>query len=177
MKRTWSNSPSALIVLGALWMPVAFATDPSNKLLRSSHQSNYDDNATVKVVQEIERSHIDGNVPAIKDFHRFLVRDLQKYFDALLKQKVRAEYELLRNWPTQSGMAFPKYYAWVKIYGKGDKLIEQGAVRIAAEDKTDFEITDFWNIKKIRDDEKNLELTFPKNLRALVLAKASTAAN
>lgn len=50
-------------------------------------------------------------------------------------------------------------------------------MRIAAEDKTEFGITDFWNVKKIHDEEKNLALTFPKNLCALVSAKASGATN
>ncbi len=164
-----------LVALGALCVPPILATDLETK--PSSHQSNHDQNAAEKMVQQIEQSHIDGNVPAAKDFHKFLVRDLQKYFSSLLKTKVLVEYELLRDGPTQSGVSFPKYYAWVKIYGKGAKLIEQGAVRVAAEDKTEFGVTDFWNVNKIRDDEKNLPLTFPKNLCALVSAKASGAAN
>jgi hypothetical protein len=158
----------------------ATATDPENRVLKSC-QSNYDNNAAVnvavKAVQEIQRSHIDGNVPTTKDFHGFLVRDLEKYFGALLKQKVRVEYELLRDQPTQSGVAYPKYYSWVRVFGTGEKLIEQGAVRIAAVEKTEFSVTHFWNIKKIHDDEGNLETIFPKALCPLILVKASAAAN
>ncbi len=45
-------------------------------------------------------------------------------------------------------------------------------MRIAAEDKTEFEVTDFWNVKKIHDDETNLKNTFPQNLCALIVAKS-----
>ncbi|MBI2811848.1 MAG: hypothetical protein HYX67_13610 [Candidatus Melainabacteria bacterium] len=137
----------------------------------------YDHDMAIKAVQEIQQSHIDGNVPANEDFRRLLVRDLQKYFSGLLEHRVHVKYELFRDTPTQSGIAFPKYYAWVKIYRNGEKLIEQGDVRIAAENKTDFEITDFWNIKKIHDDEKYLEHTFPKDLCPLILEKAKTTTN
>ncbi len=99
-----------LVALGALCVPPILATDPGTK--PSSHQSNYDQNAAEKMVQQIEQSHIDGNVPAAKDFHKFLVRDLQKYFSSLLETKVLVEYELLRDGPTQSGVSFPKYYAY-----------------------------------------------------------------
>ena len=123
-------------------------------------------------MSKIQQSHIEANVPEAKDFQKFLSRDLQKYFGGLLKRRVRVKFELLRSGPTQSGVSYPKYYAWVKIYGADQQLIEQGAVRIAAEDKTDFSITDFWNVQKIRGEQKNLELVFPENLCGLIIGKS-----
>ena len=74
--------------------------------------------------------------------------------------------------PTQAGVSYPKYYAWVKIYDEQKKLIDQGAVRVAAEDKTKFEITNFVNLKKIREDSDDLAHTFPAALCPKIVEKA-----
>lgn len=61
------------------------------------------------VIDSIADSHIQANVPSEKDFDNFLKRDLAAYFKDDLKKDVTVEYELLRNAPTQSGIAFPKF--------------------------------------------------------------------
>lgn len=123
------------------------------------------------VVDSIRKSHIDGNVPDEKDFHNFLVRDLESYFKESLKKTVRADYELLRDAPTQTGIAYPKYYAWVKIFD-GDKLIEEGAVRLAAIDKKRFEVTSYLSKTDIERSPGAIEHIFPKALIETIKKKA-----
>ncbi|MDA0339877.1 MAG: hypothetical protein O2910_08615 [Proteobacteria bacterium] len=65
----------------------------------------------------ISQSHIDANVPSSKDFDAFFRRDLEAYFTLPPNYDVKLEYELLRDGPTQTGLAFPKFYAWVWFPG------------------------------------------------------------
>jgi hypothetical protein len=123
------------------------------------------------VADSISQSHIDGNVPDKKDFHNFLARDLESYFNASLKKTVRADYELLRDAPTQTGIAYPKYYAWVKVFD-GDKLIEEGAVRLAAIEKKRFEVTDYLSKANIERSPATIERVFPKALIEAIRKKA-----
>jgi hypothetical protein len=113
--------------------------------------------------QDVGLSHIGANVPAEKDFRRFLIRDLESYFVTSLGKPVRVDHELLRDAPTQSGVSYPKYYAWVKI-SDGNKLISEGAVRVAAIDRVRFEVTDYLSKDDIRRDTQAVEKVFPKAL-------------
>src|SRR5262249_12717365 len=101
------------------------------------------------VISCIENSHIDGNVPPKGEFDRILRRDLESYFESQGHQLVTVEYELLRNGPTQAGIAYPKFYAWVRAHAE-DAVLEQGAVRLAAIDRTRFRVTDFISEPDIR---------------------------
>jgi hypothetical protein len=62
----------------------------------------------------VAQSHIDANVPSAEQFHSLLKRDLQAFFSNRHGSSVTVSYELLRDGPTQTGIAYPKYYAWVK---------------------------------------------------------------
>lgn len=116
--------------------------------------------------------HIEANVPNAEDFKPFLVRDLNSYFRSKLQKSVNVDYELLRNGPTQTGIAWPKYYAWVRVY-EGSKLIDQGAVRLAAVRKSEFGITDFLSKVEIRKDAQNVRKIFPAALNPVIVAKAN----
>jgi hypothetical protein len=113
--------------------------------------------------ESISDSHIKANVPDEKDFRNFLIRDLQSYFKDTLKKTVRAEYELLRDAPTQSGVAYPKFYAWVKIF-EDSSMIDEGAVRLAAIEKKHFEVTDYLSKRDIEEKPAVLERIFPRAL-------------
>ena len=113
------------------------------------------------VIDSIAESHIDGNVPDEKDFDKFLKRDLAAYFKESTGKDVVVEYELLRNAPTQSGIAFPKFYAWVKVKEK-DNLIEEGAVRLAAMEKKRFGVTDYLKRSDIEKDVEQVYKVFPR---------------
>src|SRR5215217_4004288 len=112
---------------------------------------------------DVGLSHIEANVPAEKEFRRFLIRDLESYFAATLGKPVGVDYELLRDAPTQSGISYPKYYSWVMI-SDGNKLISEGAVRVAAIDGLRFEVTDYLSKNDIRRDTQAVEKVFPEAL-------------
>jgi hypothetical protein len=115
------------------------------------------------VIDSIAKSHIEGNVPDEKDFDSFLKRDLAAYFKEQTGNDVIVEYELLRNAPTQSGIAFPKFYAWVKVKEKAkDNLIEEGAVRLAAMEKKRFGVTDYLERSVIERDVEQVYKVFPR---------------
>jgi hypothetical protein len=109
----------------------------------------------------IAESHIVGNVPVSADFDRLLRRDLQAYF-AILGHGGRLDFSLLRKSPTQSGIAYPKYYVWVSLYEeRTDRLLVEGSARVAAIDRVRFEVTDFLNKADILQRPGAIEAIFP----------------
>lgn len=114
-----------------------------------------------QATQDIQRSHIEANVPAPADFDRFLQRDLRSYFaQARKSEEVRVEFELLREGPTQTGVSYPKFYAWVRVDG-GKSPADRGAVRLAAIEKKRFEVTDFVSEQAVRKDPDGISQIFP----------------
>ena len=109
----------------------------------------------------IAASHVEANVPAPADFDRFLRRDLGAYFGSKASHGlVNVEYELLRQGPTQSGVAYPKFYAWVQVRENG-QLLHEGAVRLAAIERRRFEITNFLSADDIRRSPDAITRVFP----------------
>lgn len=117
--------------------------------------------ACQSTTDDIADSHIRANVPDEKDFDNFLKRDLVSYFKELMKKDVTVEYELLRQGPTQAGIAFPKFYAWVSIKENG-RLLEEGAVRLAAIEKKRFGIPNYLRKSDIERDPEKVYQVFPK---------------
>jgi len=111
-----------------------------------------------KAMAEIQKSHIDANVPPPSEFNAFLERDLQSYFASS-----KVSFELLRNGPTQSGVAYPKYYLWVEVTHSNNEVIA-GAVRVAAIEKKRFEVYDFLNETEIQKEPESVGNTFPRSL-------------
>jgi len=92
---------------------------------------------------DIQRSHIEANVPPPGAFERLLVRDLKAYFGRSTGKPISAvKYITLRNAPTQSGVGYPKYYLWLKVFC-GSELCAEGAVRVACIERERFEVTEF----------------------------------
>ena len=113
---------------------------------------------------ELQKSHIEGNVPSTEaEFDGMMKRDLLFYFKKLHKKTTSVEYRMLRKGATQSGVALPKFYAWVEIKD-GKRLIDSGAVRVAAIEKTSMEVTDFLTRDRINAAPKDIELVFPAAL-------------
>jgi hypothetical protein len=112
------------------------------------------------VLQDIQRSHIEANVPGPTEFSRLLQRDLDSYFTKARGKTSRVEYEMLRDGPTQSGVAYPKFYVWVRVF-EGTSAIDQGAVRLAAIARREFQVTDFLSERTIRTDPKEIYQVFP----------------
>jgi hypothetical protein len=115
-------------------------------------------------------SHIQANVPDEKDFAAFLKRDLEVYFKELKKKDIEVEYELLRDGPTQSGIAFPKFYVWVTVKENG-ALLEDGAVRVAAMEKKRFGVYDYLTRADIERDLEKVYQTFPRPVADKIKAK------
>jgi hypothetical protein len=108
----------------------------------------------------LAESHIRANVPDEKDFDKFLKRDLEKYFKDTKQRSVTVAYELLRDGPTQSGIAYPKFYAWVTVRD-GTTVVDQGAVRVAAVQKKFFDVTHFVSEADIKRAPAALDEIFP----------------
>jgi hypothetical protein len=109
----------------------------------------------------IANSHTEANVPQGKAFDEYLSRDLTSYF--CTNKDCRVEYEFLREGPTQTGIAYPKYYLWVRCFTAG-KLTSEGAVRIAAVDQATFDVTHFISAKDIVASPDEVERVFPAAL-------------
>jgi len=124
-----------------------------------------------QAIREIQRSHIEGNVPGPADFDKFLRRDLAAHFAKVRRKKmVPVDFELLRDGPTQSGIAYPKFYAWVRIAG-GKSSDDRGAVRLAAIDKVRFDVTDFVSERMIRKDPEGISRLFPGQVCERIVVK------
>ncbi len=131
-------------------------------------------NPDAQVIQDIQRSHIEANVPSSADFNRILQRDLENYFTKGNKKKVHVEFEMLRDGPTQSGVAYPKFYAWVRIL-EGKSKLNEGAVRLAAIDRKKFEVTDFIGRSAIEAHPEALTQVFPAAVCEKIKSKIGIA--
>jgi len=125
---------------------------------------------------EVQKSHIEANIPSDESFNSILNRDLLKYFQSSLKsEKLNVSYQLLRTAPTQSGVSYPKYYAWVTVKSETGVILEQGAVRLAAIEKVRFEVTNFISSKEIQVAPDKLGPVFPSllipNIKELSIKK------
>lgn len=123
------------------------------------------------IIREIQNSHIAGNVPPKEDFDRVLRRDLTAYFCSAQSSDCTVQYEMLRNGPTQSGIAFPKFYVWVRV-SDSNAVVQQGAARLAAIERERFEVTDFVGRAEIDRDPTQLQMIFPAALVSTIEAKA-----
>ena len=127
-------------------------------------------------LEDIRQSHIEANVPAPADFSRILKRDLLGYFQqAGIQAATRVEYRLLRDVPTQYGVALPKYYAWVQVY-RGPLLVTEGATRLAAMERSRFEVIQFLSKADIEDNPQIVATIFPAPLVPLILNLAGADA-
>lgn len=115
------------------------------------------------VIDDIAESHVRANVPDGKDFDSFLKRDLAAYFKGERKGTIAVEYELLRDGPTQTGISFPKFYAWVKAREDG-RLFAEGAARLAAVEKKRFGVTDFLSREDAARDPEGIYRVFPRDV-------------
>lgn len=98
-------------------------------------------------------------------------RDLATYFAQVRKKKIaQVEFQLLRDAPTQSGPAYPKFYASVVVAG-GKSPQDRGAVRLAAIDKKRFEVTDFVSEEMIREDPDSIYQLLPAPVCEKIKAK------
>ena len=121
----------------------------------------------------VQANHIDANVPEEAKFSELLNRDLLAYFKANgVATATGVQVRLLRKAPTQSGVAYPKYYAWVQVEDSSTRLAE-GAVRLAAIERARFEVTDFVPKNKAKGSRELIESVFPRPLVTEILRLAA----
>jgi hypothetical protein len=125
----------------------------------------------VHSMQDLQSAHIAAHVPIGDDFEAFLVRDLAAYFVGQGIAAPVVTYELLRDGPTQSGVSFPKFYVWVSVTGSSGSVVD-GAARVAAIDRTHFEITDFVSREQIVTQPASLDLVVPAALVDMTVERA-----
>ena len=130
----------SIIVLGCQTAPDPKRADEANRQMQ------------LQVVQSIAQSHIDANVPRAEDFDKFLRRDLKAFLAAKGHTGTLLNVEMLRKGPTQTGIAWPKFYVWITLTREG-KVVVEGATRLAAIDKKKFEVTDFVTRKQAADED------------------------
>jgi hypothetical protein len=109
----------------------------------------------------VASSHVQANVPEEDSFDAILRRDLETYFRDLTGKDVSVEFELLRKGPTQSGVSYPKYYVYVKLYD-GSAVADEGAVRVAAVDKARFDVTHYLSKDEMRAHPEAMYAVFPQ---------------
>ncbi len=112
-------------------------------------------------LDEVSKSHVKGNAPTQSKFDKILKRDLTSYFQKSKGKGITVNYKYLRQGATQSGVSYPKYYLWVSVYRR-KKLIDAGAVRVAALDQTYFDVTDYLSKAQIRKNPKQIDSVFPQ---------------
>ncbi|MDR1996662.1 hypothetical protein [Azonexus sp.] len=114
-------------------------------------------------IPSVAESHIAANVPSSSDFRLFLIRDLTAYLKPTHGGKLTVDYELLRDQPTQSGVAYPKFYLWLRATN-AEKIVAEGVVRVVAIDKERFDVTDFVPRSEIALRPDSLTRIFPQAL-------------
>ena len=120
-------------------------------------------------ITDIAKSHIDANVPKGKLFDEYLKRDLEHYF--CTDSDCTVTYTLLRDGPTQTGIAYPKYYVRAQCLKK-QKVISEGAVRVAAVEQERFEVTNFLSRQEILATPSEVNSVLPAALVESILKKA-----
>lgn len=121
---------------------------------------------------DLQQSHIEANVPRPESFEKLLARDLLAYFRASDSPTATGvTFKLLRNGPTQSGVSYPKYYLWAEVFS-GSELLQKGAVRVEAVERTHFEVTDFMSKAQILSAPEDVERVFPAVLTPGILSLA-----
>jgi len=113
------------------------------------------------------------DIPAAAVFRQTLQRDLDTYFAGGEPTPIHVTYELLRDGPTITGVAYPKYYAWVQIRA-GEELRRVGVVRLAAVNDT-FEVTHFLPATAISSDTSIVGAVFPAPLVSNIVKRARAA--
>ncbi len=89
-----------------------------------------------------------------------LTQELAAYLEPDFGDDLIVDYDLLRDVPTQVGVAIPKYYVWL-IARHNETIVIEGAARIAAEGDNDFAVLNFVSQPEIVRDPAQLARIFP----------------
>ena len=126
-------------------------------------------------ISGIGKSHIDANVPDEKDFDAILKRDMTAYVTDRSDKEIAVGVELLRNAPTQSGVALPKFYVWIVKRDAQGVVMEEAAARIAAIEKKKFEVIQYYEKKRIVAEPDLMKKVFPADVYEKILSKVNAS--
>jgi hypothetical protein len=158
-RRTFPSRSSAPQVRGAIARHLSrYGADRSEACTARAQGASSEQ--AEPALREVQRSQIEGHAPSGSDVRALLQRGLASYFASPGEPAPEVEIELLREGPTQSGVAYAKYYVWVRVVraGVSDR---QGAARVAAVERERFEVTHFLSAAEIRRDPSRLAPVFP----------------
>jgi len=113
------------------------------------------------------------DIPASGAFERTLQHDLDTYFAAGESVSIHVAYELLRDQPTITGIAYPKYYLWVTVRSD-QRVLRVGAARVAAINKS-FEVTNFVPAEYLVQHPGYAASIFPAALVSAIESRARNA--
>ncbi len=113
------------------------------------------------------------DTPDAAVFNQTLQRDLESYFSKAESVPVKVTFELLRDQPTITGIAYPKYYLWVEVRST-ERLLRVGAARVAAINRS-FEVTNFLPAESINLDPGSVGSVFPAALVSDITKRAHSA--
>ena len=113
-------------------------------------------------------------MPDAKVFGPLMERNLRACFEKTLgaTDKIHVQYLLLRDGPTQTGISYPKFYVWARILS-GNRILTEGAVRLAAVDGAQFNVTDFLGKDQIAAEPEKVKSVFPSALNEKILTLAA----
>jgi hypothetical protein len=123
---------------------------------------------------EFQSSHIQANAPSEPEKSRLLQRDLNAYFSGRGFHGPVISFEMLRREATQSGVAYPKFYLWVRV--RSDRRVTSGAVRVAAVERQRFVVTDFLSATEIVAEPGQVGEIFPALLVPGIIERAKSEA-
>ena len=87
-------------------------------------------------------------------------RDLTAHFSRRQGGPVRVSYEYLRSGPTVTGIAYPKYYLWVRVEPSTSRSRVDGPARVALIDSV-AEVTHFFPYHQGTAAPAELDSVFP----------------
>jgi hypothetical protein len=126
----------------------------------------------LRAMAQIAESHVSGNVPPEAEFMNFLQRDVRAYLIANRRPSRNLEIDLLRKGPTQTGIAYPKYYVWIRAADGPDSVVE-GAMQVSAVARVRFLVSNFTLASAIRNDPASLSAVYPAVLIPTIRKRAS----
>jgi hypothetical protein len=111
----------------------------------------------------------DPNVPDDKDFQRILQRDITEYVTDEGDKDISVTVEMLRDRPTQFGVALPKFYVWIVKRDGNGAVLEEAAARIAAVEKTHFDVVQYYSRERILKEPDLMQKVFPDDVYKKIL--------
>lgn len=107
-----------------------------------------------------QQFHIAAHVPPRRHFDRLLERDITAYLTTDDSPAVVESVTLLRDEPSQAGVAHPKYYVWVEARAADGSSLS-GAARIAAVDRVGFDVIQYRTCSDLLERPRAAASIFP----------------